>query len=53
VAQPSKNKSNKPISNFKYKFTKAGDYKVVFMASNNTPNSIKVKIKEIYITINP
>jgi len=53
VAQPIKNISNKPISNFKYKFTKAGDYKVVFMASNNTPNSIKVKIKEIYITINP
>ncbi len=53
VAQPIKNISNKPISSFKYKFPKAGDYKVVFMASNNTPNSIKVKIKEIYITINP
>ena len=53
VAVPLKNISNKPITSYKYKFPKAGDYKVVFMASNNTPNSIKVKIKEIYITINP
>jgi hypothetical protein len=53
VAVPLKNISNKPITSYKYKFPKVGDYKVVFMASNNTPNSIKVKIKEIYITINP
>ncbi len=53
VAVPLKNITNKPISSFKYKFPKAGDYKVVFMASNNRPNSIKPVIKEIYLTINP
>jgi hypothetical protein len=53
VAVPLKNISNKPISSYKYKFPKAGDYKVVFMASNNTTNSIKAKVKEIYVTINP
>jgi hypothetical protein len=53
VAVPIKNITNKPINSYKYKFPKVGDYKVVFMASNNRPNSIKPKIKEIYITINP
>jgi hypothetical protein len=53
LAVPIKNIANKPLSNYKYKYTKPGDYKVVFMASNNTPNSVKVKIKEIYLTINP
>jgi hypothetical protein len=53
VAVPLKNITNKPITTYKYKFAKAGDYKVVFMASNNTPNSVKVKLKEIYLTINP
>jgi hypothetical protein len=53
VAVPIKNITNKPVISYKYKFPKVGDYKVVFMASNNRPNSIKPKIKEIYITINP
>ena len=53
VAVPIKNITNKPITSYKYKFSKAGDYKVVFMASNNRPNSIKPLIKEIYLTINP
>lgn len=53
VAVPIKNITNKPISSYRYKFPKAGDYKVVFMASNNRANSIKPKIKEIYLTINP
>jgi hypothetical protein len=53
LAVPIKNITNNAITSYKYKFSKAGDYKVVFMASNNTPNSIKLKIKEIYLTINP
>jgi hypothetical protein len=53
VAVPIKNITNKPLTSYKYKFPKVGDYKVVFMASNNRPNSIKPKIKEIYLTINP
>ena len=53
VAVPIKNITNKALTLYKYKFNKAGDYKVVFMASNNRANSIKPKIKEIYLTINP
>ena len=53
VAVPIKNVTNKPFKSYEYKFPKAGDYKVVFMASVNRTNSIKVKIKEIYLTINP
>jgi len=47
-----KNISNNPISTFSYKFTKAGDYKVVFVASNNRPDNINVKIKVVNITVN-
>jgi len=47
-----KNISNNPISSYTYKFTKAGDYKVVFVASNNRPDNINVKIKEVNITVN-
>jgi Domain of unknown function (DUF5017) len=47
-----KNISNNPISTYTYKFTKAGDYKVVFVASNNRPDNINVKIKEVNITVN-
>ena len=53
VAVPIKNITNKPLTSYKYKFPKVGDYKIVFMASNNRANSIKPKIKEIYLTVNP
>ncbi len=52
-AVPIKNVTNSPISQFRYKFSKPGDYKVVFVGSNNGVSNQKVKIKTFVITVNP
>jgi len=52
-AVPIKNVTNSPITQYRYRFTKPGDYKVVFVASNNGASNQKVKIKTFVITVNP
>lgn len=44
--------SSNPVTNYSYVFTKAGTYKVVFVASNNNQNDSKEVVKEFTVTVN-
>lgn len=48
-----KNIANNPLTNFAYKFSAPGRYKLVFVASNNRANDQKKVLKEIILTITP
>ncbi|HEY1010793.1 DUF5017 domain-containing protein [Daejeonella sp. JGW-45] len=48
-----KGMSNPPITVYKHTYTKAGTYKAVFIASNNSIDGEKKIIKEISLTITP
>lgn len=52
-ARTLKNIANNPLTNYAYKFSTPGRYKLVFVGSNNRVNEQKEVIKEITLTIKP
>ncbi|MFY7898692.1 MAG: DUF5017 domain-containing protein [Chitinophagaceae bacterium] len=46
-----KNITSNPVLNHSYVFTKAGTYKMVFVASNNNMNDYKEVVKEFAVTV--
>jgi len=45
--------SNPKLDVYRYTYTKAGTYKAVFVASNNSIDNVKQVVKEITLTITP
>lgn len=45
--------SNTKLDVYRYTYTKAGTYKAVFIASNNSIDDVKQVVKEITFTITP
>lgn len=53
LAVPIKGLRDVTLKNYEYSYTKAGTYKVVFVASNNSIDSEQKVVKEITLTITP